>query len=114
MYVIIWKFTVKPGLEDDFEKVYGPDGVWAQYFRRGHGYIETELLRGASAPGNYVTIDRWDSQAAYESFRTRFAAGYSAIDQECEVLTESESELGTYELVAPKLLGGNNQDDGKP
>ena len=102
MYVIIWKFAVKPGLENDFETVYGPDGVWAQYFRRGHGYFETELLRDALAPGHYVTIDRWESRAAYEDFRARFAEGYSAIDQECEVLTESETEIGTYELVTPE------------
>jgi heme-degrading monooxygenase HmoA len=113
MVAIIWKFAVKPGLENDFEAVYGPDGVWVQYFRRGDGYVETELLRDASAPGYYVTIDRWESQAAYENFRTRFAAGYSAIDQECEVLTETESEVGTYEMVESKSPGGNIQDDDK-
>ena len=113
MYAIIWKFAVKPGLENDFEAVYGPSGVWAQYFRRGDGYLETELLRNASAPGHYVTIDRWESKAAYETFRTRFAAGYSAIDQECEVLTESETEIGTYEPVAPESPGGRIQDNDK-
>lgn len=102
MYVIIWKFAVKPGLESDFEAVYGPDGTWAQFFRRGHGHLETELLRDALVAGQYVTIDRWESKAAYEEFRTRFADSYSAIDQECEVLTESETEIGTYELVAPR------------
>ena len=113
MYVIIWKFAVKPGLENDFEAAYGPDGVWAQFFRRGYGHRETELLRDASVPGHYVTIDRWESRAAYENFRMRFAAGYSAIDQECEALTESESELGTYRLVASKLHDESIQDDDK-
>ena len=113
MYVIIWKFVVKPGLEDDFESVYGPNGTWAQFFRRGHGYIATELLRDTSAPGQYVTIDRWDSKAAYEEFKKRFADNYSAIDQECEVLTESETEIGTYEPVAPESPGGRIQDNDK-
>ena len=99
MYVIIWKFAVKPGLENDFESVYGPKGTWAQFFRRGQGYIETELLRDTSVPGHYITIDRWESKGAYEEFKTRFADSYSAIDQECEVLTESETKIGTYELV---------------
>ena len=111
MYVIIWKFAVKPGLQDDFEAVYGPAGVWAQFFPRGDGYVETELLRDASAPGLYVTIDRWESKAVYENFRTRFAAGYSAIDQECEVLTESETEIGTYERVASKSSDTKIQKD---
>jgi heme-degrading monooxygenase HmoA len=103
MYVIMWKFVVKPGLENDFESVYGPEGMWVQYFRRGQGYIGTELLRDMSVPGHYVTIDRWHSKAAYQEFKTRFADGYDAMDQECEVLTESESKLGTYDPVAPKL-----------
>lgn len=103
MYVIIWKFAVKPGLENDFEAVYGPDGTWAQFFRRGQGYLGTELLRDAVVPGHYATIDRWESKSAYENFLTRFAEDYSAIDQECEVLTESETEIGTYDRVAPKL-----------
>lgn len=99
MYVIIWKFVAKPGLEEKFEAAYGPGGVWAEFFRRGHGYLDTELLREAEAPSRYLTIDRWDSRTAYEAFRSRFAAGYTAIDQRCEALTESETEIGTYEAV---------------
>lgn len=99
MYVIIWKFVAKPGLENKFEEAYGPGGVWAEFFRRGHGYLETQLLREMRAPGRYMTIDRWDSRTAYEAFRSRFATEYSAIDQRCEALTESETEIGTYEVV---------------
>jgi heme-degrading monooxygenase HmoA len=113
MYVIIWKFAVKPGLENDFESVYGPNGTWAQFFRRGRGYLETELLRDTSAPGQYVTIDRWDSKAAYEEFKKRFADDYSAIDQECEVLTESETEIGTYERVASMASDAKIQNNDK-
>ncbi len=104
MYAIIWKFAVKPGVEKEFEDAYGPGGAWVELFRRGHGYRETELLRDAKASGNYLTIDRWDSKAAYESFRSRFEAAYSAIDQRCEGLTESESEVGTFEEPAPDLF----------
>lgn len=113
MYVIIWKFGVRHGLEDDFESVYGPEGVWAQFFRRGDGYVGTELLRDASVPGQYVTIDRWESRAAHENFRRQFAEGYRAIDQECEVLTDTETELGTFEVVEPKVLGSNIPGDDK-
>ena len=102
MYVIIWKFAVRPGLENDFESVYGPEGTWAQFFRRGQGYVGTELLHDMSSAGHYVTIDRWVSKAAYEEFKTQYADIYSAIDQECEVLTKSETEIGTYDLVVSK------------
>ena len=29
---------------DTFERVYGPEGEWAEFFRRGQGYVGTELL----------------------------------------------------------------------
>ena len=102
MYVIIWTFNVRPGLEVDFENVYGPDGLWAQYFRRGHGYIETELLRDLAESRQYFAIDRWESQAAFEDFQARFAEGYKAIDQECEALTESEVKIGGFEAVGQR------------
>ena len=34
MFVALWEFEVKPGCEDRFETVYGPDGDWASLFRR--------------------------------------------------------------------------------
>lgn len=102
MYAIIWKFAVRPGFEKEFEDAYGPAGAWVELFQRGHGFRETELLRNAGATSSYLTIDRWESKAAYEAFRARFSAAYSAIDQRCEGLTESETEVGTYESSAPE------------
>jgi quinol monooxygenase YgiN len=97
MYVIIWQFVVKPGAESDFERAYGPDGIWSQFFRRGPGYLGTELLRDLEAVQRYLTIDRWSSRAAFESFQARFAGGYAAIDRQCEALTESETRMGSFE-----------------
>jgi heme-degrading monooxygenase HmoA len=111
MYVMIWKFVVKPGREADFEAAYGPDGVWAQFFRRGPGYIETELLRDTATRLQYFTIDRWDSRAAFENFQARFSAGYKAIDEECEVLTESELKIGSLESAVP---ASNLHDNDEP
>ncbi len=99
MYVIIWKFVVKPGAESDFETAYGPYGVWAQFFRRGLGYVGTELLRDIAARRQYFTVDRWDSSEAFESFQAQFAAGYKSIDEECAALTESELKIGSFESV---------------
>src|SRR5947209_2755150 len=56
-YVIIWEFYVKRGNERAFEEAYGPQGAWARFFRRGEGYLGTELLRNVGQSGRYVTID---------------------------------------------------------
>jgi heme-degrading monooxygenase HmoA len=99
MDVIIWKFVVKPGRESEFEQAYGSRGVWAELFRRCPGYLGTELLHDVAAPSCYVTIDRWESRAAYEAFLAEYEAEYAAIDKDCDSLTESESHVGAFLLL---------------
>lgn len=101
MYVVIWEFRVREDSQEQFEKDYGPQGVWAQFFRRGEGYLGTELLWDAEAAGRYVTIDRWTAESAYEVFKRQQRAEYEAIDRRCQSLTERESRLGAFELLSP-------------
>jgi hypothetical protein len=44
MIAILWRYRVKPEHRGDFERAYGPDGDWANLFRRHPGYLGTELL----------------------------------------------------------------------
>jgi heme-degrading monooxygenase HmoA len=99
-YIIIWEFQVRPGSEIQFEQVYGPDGLWARLFRRGEGYIRTELLRDEKKQGRYLTLDYWVSRAAYERFREQRFDDYKRLDDDCERLTEGEVHLGSYEGVS--------------
>ena len=93
MFVTLWEFEVKPGSEELFERTYGPEGEWAQLFRRDARYRGTRLLREAGAEGLYVTMDSWDSRAAYEEFRERFAAEYADLDRKYEELTAREKHF---------------------
>ena len=109
-FLIVWEFTAKPEKESLFEAAYGPEGVWVQFFRTGIGCRGTKLLRDMRQIRCYLTLDFWDSRAAYEQFRQSHAREYSVIDRECESLTERESLLGSYEGVAsghrPTQLNG--------
>ncbi len=96
-YSYIWSFTVRTGCEAEFERHYGPEGTWVALFRLAAGYIDTRLLKDRDVPGRYVTVDRWESEAAYRRFRERFAVEYDAIDRACEALTEDERAVGAYE-----------------
>jgi heme-degrading monooxygenase HmoA len=96
-YTDIWQFLVHPGREAEFERHYGPEGAWVQLFRRADGYLNTRLLKDRDVAGRYVTVDRWESEAAYRLFRARFAAEHDALDRECEALTMEERPLGTYD-----------------
>lgn len=96
MHVIIWEFRAREGRESEFEEAYGPEGLWARFFRRGEGHVATELYRDLAGGRRYVTIDCWESRAAYDLFRERHRDEYEAIDRRCEALTEHEAPLGAF------------------
>jgi heme-degrading monooxygenase HmoA len=98
MHVIVWEFRVRKGREAEFEQAYGPTGEWTALFKRGEGYLGTELLHDTTNRQRYVTIDRWTSPATYEAFRSRWRSEYAAMDSLYEALTEHEVLLG---LLAP-------------
>lgn len=91
MFIVIWEYRVKEARLDDFMRFYAPDGDWAILFKKGHGYLGTELLRDEQNPRRYLTLDRWTSAREYEAFLTSFADEYKALDTHCEGWTESES-----------------------
>ena len=94
--VIIWEFRVRQKKRRAFEKSYGPDGVWARFFRGGKGYIRTELVRDLKTPGRYLTLDYWTSKAAYEKFTATHVTKYKELDRECEPLTRRETRIGLF------------------
>ena len=50
MFVILRAFEVKSGNEAAFEKEYGPDGAWAELFRRDSAHRGTRLARDTARP----------------------------------------------------------------
>ena len=99
MYVILWRFLPVEGRESEFERAYGPSGDWALLFRRDDGYLGTELLRRSEDSREYLTLDRWVSRTAYETFRHRFSSEYQRLDRLFEELTEEETPLGAFEVL---------------
>ncbi len=99
VYVVLWRFRPRVGQESEFERAYGPSGGWAHLFRRGDGYLGTELLQRSDGSREYLTLDRWASRAAYEAFRVRWSDEYQRLDHELEGLTEEEASLGAFEAL---------------
>jgi quinol monooxygenase YgiN len=97
MWAVIWEFRPHDGREAEFVAAYGPRGDWAALFARDEHWLGTDLLRDVDDASRYVTIDRWTSRAAYDSFRSRAAAEYAALDRACDALTAHEARLGTLE-----------------
>jgi quinol monooxygenase YgiN len=95
-YSYIWEFLAAPDMADEFARVYGPQGNWVQLFRRAKGYIRSELYRDGANPRRFVTIDHWESEAAWEAFRSEFSDEYEELDVQCEKLTVRETQLGRF------------------
>lgn len=96
-YVYVWEYVVPPAHVQAFEETYGPEGEWVRLFRRGSGHVRTELLRDLQRPERYLTIDHWESRAAWEAFRAAFAREFEALDARCARWTSSEIEIGRFE-----------------
>jgi heme-degrading monooxygenase HmoA len=94
---IVWEFQVREDLVEEFQAAYGPEGSWVELFERAEGYLGSVLLRSDEAPHKFLTIDRWQDVASYESFRRKFAAEYESLDAACEVMTTSETRIGAFE-----------------
>jgi heme-degrading monooxygenase HmoA len=96
---IVWEFIVREESVEEFQAAYGPQGSWAELFKRGDGFLGTVLLRSDQAQNKFLTIDRWQDEASYESFRQEFATEYAELDARLEGLTVSETRIGAFEQL---------------
>jgi heme-degrading monooxygenase HmoA len=94
---LVFRYEVRD--PEEFERVYGSDGEWAQFFRRGAGYIGTELLRDVEEPERYLVIDRWESADAYNAFLEQHRAEYLSRSDETRLHYVQELRFGTFENV---------------
>lgn len=98
-YVVVWEFEVRTDVVPEFERLYGPNGGWVALFREAPAYLGTELLRDTrSHIPRYLTIDRWQSREAYDTFRQARADRYRELDAEGERFTTAERFLGDFTL----------------
>ncbi|MBD0338603.1 MAG: antibiotic biosynthesis monooxygenase [Thermoleophilia bacterium] len=97
MLVLVFSYEARDPAE--FERVYGPDGEWAEFFRGGAGYVGTELLRDREQPGRYLVLDRWESAEAYNAFVEANRAEYMTRVDDARVYYDQELRLGTFDNV---------------
>jgi heme-degrading monooxygenase HmoA len=100
--VIALLFVYDVSRAEEFERVYGPDGEWAQFFRQGRGYVGTELLRDVEQPGRFLVVDRWESRDAYNAFVAERRDEYMQRVDETVFLYDQELRFGTFENVWPQ------------
>jgi heme-degrading monooxygenase HmoA len=100
MIVLVFSYDARE--TEAFERVYGPEGEWAQFFRAGAGYVGTELLRDLEVPGRYLVLDRWESREAYNAFVEAHHDEYMRRVDETVGYYDQELRFGTFENVWPE------------
>lgn len=96
-HIRLWQFRPPPAQEAAFKTAYGPDGDWAQLFRRDSGFLGTELWRGEE--GSFLTVDHWQDSAAFERFQRDAVEAYRALDRQLEGIAGEEIFLGAFDAA---------------
>lgn len=96
-YVRIWKFRPQQARLQEFAAAYAGDGSWSDLFSEAPGYRGTVLLTPTEAGGEWLTIDRWESAAHFETFQRDFGERYRALDAELEGLADHEEFIGAFD-----------------
>ena len=98
MIALVFSYEVSDTAE--FERAYGADGEWAEFFRQGRGYIGTELLRDVEASSRYLVVDRWESADAYNAFVAERREEYMERVDATRFLYDSELRFGTFDTLS--------------
>lgn len=99
-HVRVWQFQPAPGREAEFAAAYSGDGVWAQLFRQADGFLGTTLLAPAEPGGPWLTLDRWETHAAFDRFQQDFGEAYRRLDAELTPLTAAELFIGGFDEIS--------------
>jgi heme-degrading monooxygenase HmoA len=97
LIALVFRYEVRE--PEEFERAYGAEGEWAQFFRQGDGYIGTELLHDLDEPERYIVIDRWSSIEAYNDFVSEHQAEYLRRSDESRIYYAQELRFGAFENV---------------
>jgi heme-degrading monooxygenase HmoA len=93
----MWKFRPPDGREAEFVESYSGGGRWAELFGRAPGYRGSVLLSPVQPGAWWLTIDRWESLAAFEAFGHDHGDEYRALDAELGGVAGEEEFVGAFE-----------------
>ena len=97
MVELFYRYRVHPAQARAFEHAYGPAGPWAQLFATHPGFRRSRLFRHKNESGVYISVDVWESKAAWDDFRTHSAETYARLDRDLHMLYLEEHLIGYYE-----------------
>jgi hypothetical protein len=94
--VIVRELVVAEGREEDFRKIFGPEGIWSELLRCSAEYLGTDCR--PEAERRFRVTDYWLSHESFEDFRRRYQLEYEKFSRliASEGLMERETLLGSF------------------
>jgi len=97
MYTVIWQYKINPAYRSEFEELYGQEGKWIKLFKQSKNFIETEFYQCKVNSERYITIDKWQSESDYKTFKIAHGEEYNALDRQADNSTNIETLIGSFE-----------------
>jgi len=92
----IWEYEVSDKYRTEFIEAYCSNGLWVSLFEQCEGYIKTELKQDIKQCKRFLTIDYWQSQAAFSVMKQTIGDEYDKLDKHCESYTLTERHIGFF------------------
>ena len=86
------------GRERDFERTFGPEGIWPEFLGRSRQYLGSELRLRSKTERRFTLKDYWESHIGFEAFRAIHQLDCDRFDQLIagEELIAREEFLGAF------------------
>jgi hypothetical protein len=106
--VIVREFVVAAEREEDFKRIFEPEGIWSDLLRRSAEYVGTDCRLEAEAERRFRVLDYWLSHESFEDFRRQYQLEYEKFSRliAIEGLVERETLLGSFYRGEPDFDEG--------
>jgi quinol monooxygenase YgiN len=93
---VVWQFDIRPGMTDEFERLYGADGDWTKLSRRSRSFLGSSFLRDIGSESRYLLVEYWGEMVVYEKHVADFSDELSALERERERLVDRMETVGVF------------------
>ena len=99
MIALVWQCDVKPGFQEDFERLHGADGEWTALSRRSRSFLGSSFLRDLAQPTRYLVIEYWSEMVVYERHQADFSHEVEKLDRMRRELIETAGPPGIFSAL---------------
>lgn len=96
---VVWRFDVRPGAGEEFERMYGSDGAWTNLSRRSRSFLGSSFLRDISSETRYLLVEYWSEMMVYEKHVASLSSQLDALERQRASLVERIEAVGVFSAL---------------